>query len=132
MAQPLNHVGVFTISTGAAGAPTLEVVITVPQNSSTATGTGRLTQATNPPLNVMTAFHGQVHATGLGTTEQLYALQGQALPPYIGATFVSQLSIALDGIWGTKGVASYIVYNDTPTPKIVDGAPVRVQWLLQQ
>src|SRR5580692_242462 len=134
---PFNHTGVFTIGTGQPGAMTLKAILSVPHNSSTVSGHGTLTQATNPPLHSNTAFHGVVHALGVGPAKQVYALSGVPMPPALAATYVMHLSIVLDGIWGTKGTAtySYLVGHHPPElPPIreVKDAPVTVQWLLQE
>lgn len=129
--HPLNQTGIFTITTGAAGAPTVRAVLTVPAGTSIVNGTGDLSQAVNPPPHAPTAFTGVVHATGLGSTQQLFSLQGHAIPPRLGATYISQLAIALDGIWASKGTASFMVYNDTPNPMVVTNALVSVEWLAQ-
>lgn len=134
---PFNHTGVFTIGTGQPGAPTLKVLLSVPHNSSTVSGHGTLTQATNPPLHGNTSFHGVVHALGVGPAKQVYALTGVPVPPALATTYVMQLSIVLDGIWGTKGTAtySYLVGHHPPElPPIreVKDAPVKVEWLLQE
>ena len=73
---PFNHTGIFTIGTGQPGAVTLKAILTVPHNSSIVSGHGTLSQATNPPLQGNTSFHGVVHALGLGPAKQIYALTG--------------------------------------------------------
>ena len=107
---PIQHAGIFNISTGAAGAQTLQAVLTVAMKSNSVNGHGRLSQATNPPLDANNAFTGVVHALGLGKAQQIYSLQGSAIPPLPGAPHVTQLLIVLDGIWASKGTATY-----TPT-----------------
>jgi hypothetical protein len=134
---PFNHTGIFTIGTGQPGAVTLKAILTVPHNSSIVSGHGTLTQATNPPLHSNTAFHGVVHTLGLGPAKQIYALTGVPVPPALATTYVMQLSIVLDGAWGTKGTAtySYLVGHHPPElPPIreIKDAPVTVQWLLQE
>ena len=132
---PFNHTGDFTIGTGAPGAQRLKVILSVPRNSNTVTGHGTLTQAINPPLNATTAFHGLVTAEVFGAkVTQIYSLQGTASPPRVGATYVNQLSIRLDGLWGKEGKASYSYVTggvDAP-PHNVDDVPVTVVWLLQE
>ena len=127
---PIQHAGIFNISTGAAGAQTLQAVLTVAMNSSNVSGHGRLTQATNPPLDCNNAFTGVVHALGLGKAQQIYSLQGSAIPPLPGATQVTQLLIVLDGIWGTKGTATYTYLQGSTFHELAD-VPVRVEWLMQ-
>ena len=129
MADVQEYAGLFTITTGAAGAPTLRVMVMGADDM--AEGIGRLTQATHPPLNAPTAFHGVVHALGLGKAEQIFALHGQAIPPRPGATTVPDLLITLDGIWGSKGVATYSVYDDTPHMKSFKNVPVKVEWFMK-
>ena len=109
----------------------------MPHNSSTVSGHGTLTQATNPPLHGNTSFHGVVHALGVGPAKQVYALTGVPVPPALATTYVMHLSIVLDGVWGTKGTAtySYLVGHHPPElPPIreVKDAPVKVEWLLQE
>jgi len=128
---PFNHTGVFTIGTAKPGAVMLKAILSVPYNSSTVSGHGGLTQATNPPLNINNAFHGVVHSLGLGPAKQIYALQGVAVPPLPGAPHVTQLSIELDGIWGTKGMATYTYVTGAVFHEVKD-VPVAVQWLLQE
>jgi len=128
---PFNHTGVFNIGTGAPGAPALSAVLSVPQNSSTVTGHGLLTQAINPPLNANNAFHGVVHVLAFGgSITQVYSVQGSAVPPLYGAPHVIQLAITLDGIWGKEGKATYTYVNNEVIREIKD-VPVKVQWLLQ-
>ena len=134
---PFNHTGIFTIGGGKPGAITLKAILTVPHNASTVSGHGTLSQATNPPLSGNTAFHGVVHALGVGPAKQVWSLHGVPQPPHIAATYVMQLSIVLDGIWGTKGVATYSYLVGTHPPELppireVTDAPVAVQWLLQE
>jgi Domain of unknown function (DUF1842) len=130
---PFNHTGEFTIGTGAPGAPTLRALLSVPRNGNTVTGHGVLTQAINPPLHSTTALHGLVTVEVFGgQSHQLYSLHG--VPPRPGATYVSQLSIALDGIWGKTGKASYTYVHggvDAP-PHHIQNVPVKVRWLLQE
>lgn len=129
---PFNHTGEFTIGTGLAGAQTLKAMLSVPRNSSTVTGHGVLTQAINPPLHATTAFHGLVTQEVFGgQSHQMYSLQGVPSPPRVGATYVSQLSITLDGIWGKTGKASYSYLHggvDAPIHH-VQNVPVKVRWL---
>jgi hypothetical protein len=135
---PFNHTGVFTIGTGQPGAVTLKAILTVPLNSSIVSGHGTLTQAINPPLQGNTAFHGVVHALGLGPppAKQIYALVGVPMPPALATTWVSQLLIVLDGVWGTKGTATYTYIVGTHPPggavHEITEAPVKVEWLLQE
>ncbi len=128
---PFNHTGVFTIGTAKPGAVMLKAILSVPHNSSTVSGHGGLTQATNPPLNVNSAFHGVVHSLGFGPDKQIYALQGTAVPPLLGAPHVTQLWIALDGTWGTKGTATYTYVTGSVFHEVKD-VLVAVQWLLQE
>jgi hypothetical protein len=132
---PFNHTGEFTIGTGLAGAPTLKAILSVPRNSSTVTGHGSLTQAINPPLHANTTFHGLVTQEVFGgQSHQMYSLHGVPSPPRVGATYVTQLSITLDGIWGKAGKASYSYHHggvDAPIHH-VQNVPVKVRWLLQE
>ncbi len=128
---PFGHTGRFTIGTQKPGAQLLQAVLTVPPNSSTVSGNGTLTQAINPPLHANNAFHGVVHALGLGPAKQIYALQGTAVPPLLGAPHVTFLLIVLDGVWGTKGTATYTYVTGDTFHEVTD-VPVTVQWLLQE
>ena len=128
---PFNHTGVFHIGTGMPGAPLLTAVLSVPQNGSTVTGHGVLSQAVHPPLNANNAFHGVVHVLAFGSQiTQVYALQGAAIPPLLGAPHVIQLAISLDGIWGKEGKATYSYVSREVIHEVKD-VPVKVQWLLQ-
>jgi hypothetical protein len=132
---PFGHTGKFTIGTPKPGAVLLQAILTVPPNSSTVNGHGTLTQATNPPLHGNTAFHGVVHSLGVGPAKQIYSLQGVPTPPAGITTYVVHLSIVLDGIWGTKGKATYTWFDNTrPGPHFheVKDADVTVHWLLQE
>lgn len=132
VAPPFNHTGVFTIGTGAAGAPSLNAVLTVPANSSTVTGHGLLTQAIHPPLHANSAFSGMVHVLAFGgSATQIYSLQGTAVPPLLGAPHVTHLLITLDGIWGKEGKATYFYVVGSGSHEIKD-VPVKVRWLPQE
>ncbi len=128
---PFNHTGNFTIGTpGLPGGLLLKAILSVPQASSNVTGHGVLTQATNPPLNSKSAFHGSVHSLGVGEAKQVYAVQGAAVPPLLGAPHVTELVIQLDGIWGKTGKASYTYVIGDQFHRVEDQT-VSVQWLLQ-
>jgi hypothetical protein len=130
--MPFNHTGHFIITSGGAGAPTLNVLLSVPANSSTVTGHGLLSQAVNPPLHANNAFTGVVHALGSTTpAHQIYALHGTAVPPLLGAPHISQLLVTLKGIWGETGEATYS-YVTGSTSHEIKNAPVKVQWLIQK
>ena len=58
-------------------------------------------------------------------------MQGSAVPPLLGAPHVTQLVIVLDGIWGSKGTATYTYVTGSVFHEITD-VPVTVQWLLQE
>lgn len=128
---PFSHTGSFKIGAGNPGAQLLQALLSVPHNSSTVTGHGTLSQATNPPLHLNNAFHGVVHALGGGSAKQIYALQGSAVPPLLGAPHVTQLIIFLNGIWGANGTASYSYIVGSQFHNVND-VPVHVQWLLQE
>jgi hypothetical protein len=131
-AFPLNHTGSFRIGTGLPGAPTLSAILTVPQNSSNVTGHGVLSQAINPPLHANNAFHGVVHVLAFGgDVTQIYALQGAAVPPLLGAPHVTQLLITLKGIWSREGTATYTYVVGSAFHQVKD-VPVSVTWLLRQ
>jgi len=126
---PFPHNGVFTIGTGALGAQKLQAFLSVPFDSSSVVGYGVLTQPTSPPLSLHSAFHGVVHTLGFGEVKQIFALQGTAVPPLLGAPHVTQLTIALDAIWGNKGKASYTYVTGAVFHTISD-QPITVRWLL--
>ncbi len=129
---PLGHHGHFIIGTDQMGAQRLNAFLTVPQNSSTVTGTGLLTQAINPPLHANNAFYGLVHVLVFGGSEtQVYSLQGSAIPPLLGAPHVTQLVITLNGIWGKEGKATYTYVVGAVFHEVKD-VPVKVTWLLQE
>ncbi len=132
---PFNHTGQFTIGTGMPGAPTLKALLSVPNNVNAVSGHGTLTQAVNPPLNANSSFHGIVTVDVFGAkVTQYFSLQGTALPPRVGATYVNHLSITLDGLWGKEGKASYsYVHGGVNAPiHYVENVPVKVVWLLQE
>jgi hypothetical protein len=129
---PFSHTGRFTIGTERPGAITLRAILSVPRNSNVVTGHGSLYQAIEPPLHAPTTFHGLVTTEVFGgTTHQIYSLQGVPSPPHIGASYVNQLSIRLDGEWGTVGKASYSYFHDHGHYH-VQNDPVKVTWLLQE
>lgn len=127
---PFSHTGKFAIGTPMPGSLMLHAVLSVPADSSTVTGHGVLFQATSPPLQAKTAFHGVVHALGVGQAKQVYSLQGTAIPPLPGAPHVTQLLIALESIWGTKGAATYTYLTGDVFHEVKE-VPVTIQWLLQ-
>lgn len=130
--HPFNHAGNFTIGKpGLPGALLLKAILTVPQGTSQVTGLGVLSQVTNPPLHNRSAFHGSVHSLGVGGAKQVYALQGTAIPPLLGAPHVTELLIQLDSVWGRAGKASY-TYVQGDTVHRVEDQEVAVQWLLQE
>lgn len=126
----IQHAGVFSIGAPMPGAPHLQAVLSVPANSSAVSGHGLLTQATNPPLQANNGFAGVVHAVGTPKAQQIFALHGTAIPALLGAPHVTQLLIVLDGIWGTKGTATYTYVTGSVFHEIKD-VPVTVKWLLQ-
>jgi Domain of unknown function (DUF1842) len=130
---PLGHVGHFMIGTGAPGAPSLSVFLTVLHNSSTVTGCGLLINpSTHPELHANNAFHGVVHVLVFGgSTTQVYSLQGTAVPSLLGAPHVTHLLITLKGIWGTEGSATYTYVQGDRFHEVKE-VPVRVRWLLQE
>jgi hypothetical protein len=127
---PFGHTGKFTITTGIGGV-LLQAVLTVPPNSSSVSGHGTLSQAVNPPWSGNTHFTGVVHALGLGPAKQIFALHGTPVPPSWLVSYVPSAVIVLDGIWGTKGKATYIYFHDHGFHEVKD-ADVTVHWLLQE
>jgi hypothetical protein len=129
--HPFNHTGDFTIGKpGLPGGQLLRAILSVPQGSNKVTGHGLLTQATHPPLHCESAFQGSVHALGLKEGQQVYALQGTAVPPLLGAPHVTELLIQLDHVWGNAGKASYTYVIGDKFHQVKD-VEVSVQWLLQ-
>jgi hypothetical protein len=129
---PLDHVGQFKIGTQAPGAPFLNALLTVPQNSNSVTGTGVLTQAISPPLRAETAFHGFVEILVMGgQTTQVFSLHGVPFLPIVGPPYVIQLLISLKEIWGNEGTATY-TYVDGSARHEVKNVPATVKWLLQE
>jgi hypothetical protein len=124
--------GVFVIGTGADGANNLRAVLSIDTTTSSVIGRGDYSKVQNPVLTAHSNLKGAVHATGLGTTQQIYALQGTTESGLLGASNITSLVIVTTGIWGTEGVASYTIYNDTPTPVHVEKQPVKVTWLLTE
>jgi hypothetical protein len=132
MPESPPHHGHFMIGTRLPGAPYLDAFLTVPDNSSTVTGTGLLTQATNPPLHANNSFVGVVTILVSGpSTTQIYSLQGHALPPLPGATHVTHLVITLDAIWGPAGTATYTYVVGAESREVRD-VPVTVKWMPQE
>jgi hypothetical protein len=131
---PLGHVGQFKIGTLNPGAPFLNAVLTVPQNSNSVTGTGLLTQAISPPLRAETAFHGFVEVLVMGgQTIQVFTLQGVPFLPIVGPPYVTHLLISLKEIWGNEGTATYTyVDGSSSASHEVKNVPVTVKWLLQE
>lgn len=77
-------------------------------------GFGHFTDSINNQSFAVT-LEGKTHATGLGPAKQLFALSGQAFPPYrLGAPNIPTLNIVLNNIWGENGEADYTVWRDTP------------------
>jgi len=126
-----KHVGDFRIGTGLAGAKSLHAILTVPDKSSMVHGTGLLTQAVNPPLRIESHLSGVVHATGVGPAKQIFALHGSPIPPgLLGTPVITDHLIVLDGVWGTKGTATYAYWIGSTFEEVKD-VPVTVNWLLQ-
>jgi hypothetical protein len=125
--------GVFTIGTGAPGAPQLRATLNVMAATSEVSGEGTFSKIENPPIRFTSRLQGNVHVLVFGgKAEQIYALHGTALAPLPGASHITSLVINLDGIWGTHGNASYAYFNDTPIPVKYENQPVKVQWLLAE
>src|SRR4051794_16614599 len=111
----LPESGIFTITTGLPGAPRLKVWLSAEPKQGYAVGHAVFTQAVHPDPSFQSALAGNVYAGGLGKAHQYYVLHGSALPqPLLGAPYITNLLIVLDGIWGTKGTACYSYWNDTP------------------
>lgn len=72
-------------------------------------------------------FSGKVHATGFGTTHQLFALAGQPIKDLVGAPNIPTLTIDLQNVWGTEGSANYTLWMDTPRLDHHSGL-VKVAW----
>ncbi len=129
--HPFNHAGTFSIGTpNLAGGRRLQVFLSVPQGTNSVSGYGTLTQATNPPLHIESAFHGSVYSLGLASGQQVYALQGTTVPAIPGAPHVTELVITLDSTWSKTGKAAYKYVVGSQFEEATD-QPVTVQWLLQ-
>lgn len=124
------HNGVFTIGTGAAGAPLLRAFLSADAVTSHVHGSAVYSKVENPPVVFNSVLDGVWHATGLGGTAQVFALKGVAQPPLPGAKHIVNLSISLSEVWGKQGTATYSYYDDTAKLKTVENQPVEVQWLL--
>lgn len=120
--------GQFTIGGTKPGEPTLKGMLLV-AGTGDVVGAAVFSWTVSPPQMFAVTLSGQTHATGLGTAKQLYALHGRAFPALVGASNIPMLSIALDGIWGKKGTASFTVWNDTPDIKTFENLPIAVDWL---
>jgi hypothetical protein len=126
-----NHTGDFRIGTGLAGAKHLQAILSVPDDTSSVHGTGILGQAVNPPLLIKSHLDGVVHALGAGPAKQVFALQGSPIPSgLVGTPVITDLLIVLDGIWGSKGTATYSYWIGSTFEEMKD-VPVEVKWLLQ-
>jgi hypothetical protein len=132
---PFGHTGRFIIGAQQPGGQLLQALLRVAPNSSTVTGTGSLTQTINPPPpNSDTAFHGVVHVLGMppGQAKQIYALHGVPVPAGFLKAYIMTLVICLDGVWGTKGTATYTWMDVHHHIHEVKDVPVAVHWLLQE
>ena len=124
----VNAVCTFTVGKPIPGAAILDGVLEFKADDDKVLGTGTLTQAVNPPINSDEAFDGVMHCTGGGKTEMLLALTGSALPPMLGAPHITQMLIAIDGMWGAGGHATY-TYASGSSFRTVKDAPVTINWL---
>jgi hypothetical protein len=126
-----NHTGDFRIGTGMAGAKHLQAILSVPGDTSMVHGTGILGQAVNPPLMIKSHLDGVVHALGAGPAKQVFALHGSPIPKgLLGTPVITDVLIVLDGVWGSKGTATYSYWIGSTFEEVKD-VPVAVKWLLQ-
>lgn len=111
------------------GAPSLRMHLLL--NESLATGVGRITQATNPPLNMQTQLAGRTSIIVFGAdATQTIQLTGRELPiSHPDQINVRNCDIALKGIEGKHGTASYEYLNNGQWHK-VEG-PVTASWSKQ-
>jgi hypothetical protein len=102
---------------GVPGAPIIHFSLLVNPPSGNVTGIVKVTQATNPPLNVEVQVAGKLHALGNQPVSNVVTLEGKfphvLTPPAIG-TVIEQFSALLlvdnkwngygDFQWGNQGV----------------------------
>jgi hypothetical protein len=133
-----DNVGLFLvryrIGTGLPGAPTLDLALTVDTVDRVINGSGRLTQATNPPLNQRLRAHGSYGVIPMPPEPKIAAnLVGYPTvdwPPHGGIGPVIPpnlyLHMVLDEGFRT-GVASYRYRTPDPSGAWIEvnGVPVR-------
>ncbi len=128
--EEFPRTGRFTIGTGAAGAPHVRATLNV--IGSAVGGPASFSQPVSPPLGFVSEMKGHVHVIVSGAdVRQIHALEGTPIfPPDLAAPFILSMVIVLDGIWGTKGTASYTYVTSDKQHVKVENQPVKVQWLL--
>jgi len=112
----------YHITTGAAGAPVLDLRLGVDTAKHSIGGRGTITQAINPPLDNSFELEGIYHYTGLGGTNIVVALH---TPPHLIGGATVQIALALAN-W-EKGSGSYF-YRDLQGHHIVEkDVPVKTE-----
>lgn len=125
----------YTIGTGAPGAPTLHLSLAVNTAHKTLHGTGEITQAVNPPVNVHARVDGTylpilimgspsllVEATGMPPVHWPDRRRSQGPGPVILPNLF--LRMVLDGSW-ESGTAYYRYQNAEGQWVEVNDAPVK-------
>lgn len=131
MTNPL--IAAYEISTGLAGAPALQIHVIYDIASATVTGSGHLTQAINPPLDLKVRLNGSfISPLVQGAPSQfLVFLQGVPLvkwPKYGGIG--PELPIVLDvtltlNADRTEGTAHYAYLDANGKWQELNGVPVK-------
>ena len=127
--NPYDAEGHFSITSGLVGAPSISASLITISKTGFTQGYGTVSQAVYPPLQFQTKLAGVAHATGAGKAEQIFDLHGIETSQLVGAPRIVSLLIVLDGIWGTTGKASYVLFEDTPEPKEFKDQKVAVTWI---
>lgn len=128
-ATSVSHVQ-LQIGANMPGAPSFRMHLLL--NENLATGVGRITQATNPPLNINTQLAGRTSIIVFGgnATQTIQLTGHELLMPISPAPInVRNCDIALQGIEGKHGTASYEYLNNGQWHK-VEG-PVTAVWSKQ-
>jgi len=124
---PLPKTGFFHIGTNAISGPLVTAHLTV--TGDTVTGVADFSQPVSPPIRFCNDMKGSVHTIVFGKdVHQVYSLQG--LQAAGSAYWISSMVITLDGIWGTKGTASYTYITPDKKHVSVESQPVTVTWPL--
>ncbi|MEM7536853.1 MAG: DUF1842 domain-containing protein [Chloroflexota bacterium] len=117
------------------GAVQFQVNLVLDPEHQTVSGTGRVTQAVNPPLSVSTRLHGQYKVLNLSLRAPIQMILVDAIgypilqwPPFagVGPAFPpnARLSMTLEN-W-TTGTASFSYVDDNGDSHEVSDAPVKL------